>query len=49
MNFLYGVFMLAGGFSFWMWRLTLACGALFLLSADYSVAMCSDWPGTLVT
>ena len=32
-----------------MWRLTLANGGLFPLSADYSVVMCGAWPGTLVT
>ena len=42
-------FMLAGVFGFWMWRLTLACGVLFQLSAVYSVIMCRAWPGTLVT
>ena len=29
-------FMLALGFSFWMWRRPLACGILLLLSAEYS-------------
>ena len=38
--------MLARGF--WMWRLALACGILFLMSADYSVVMCRVWLGTLV-
>ena len=33
----------------WMWRQTLACGVLYLLSAEYSVVMCRAWPGTLVT
>ena len=42
-------FMLARGFGFRMWRLTLARGGLFPLSADYSVVMCGAWPGTLVT
>ena len=42
-------FMLTRGFGFWMWRLTLARGVLFLLSAEYSVVMCVDWQGTLVT
>ena len=41
--------MLAWGFGFWMWRLTLAHGVLFLMSAEYSVLMCGAWPGTLVT
>ena len=36
MDVLYLIFMLALGFSFWMWRLTLASGVLFLLSAEYS-------------
>ena len=31
--------MLAWGIGFWMWRLTLACGILFLLSVEYSAAM----------
>ena len=42
-------FMLAWGFGFWMWRLTLASRVLFLLSAEYSAVMCGAWPGTLVT
>ena len=33
----------------WMWRLTLARGVLFLLSAEYSAVMCWAWPGTIVT
>ena len=41
--------MLAWGFGFWMWRLTLASGVLFLMSAEYSEVMCGFWPGTLVT
>ena len=41
--------MLSWGFGFWMWRLTLACSVLFVLSAEYSAAMCGDWPGTIVT
>ena len=41
--------MLAWGFGFWMWRLTLARGVLLPLSADCSVVMCGAWPGTLVT
>ena len=42
--------MLARGFVFWMWRLTLAVYfQLFLLSAEYSVVMCGVWPGTIVT
>ena len=28
--------MLVQDFGFWIWRLTLACGVLFLLSAEYS-------------
>ena len=32
--------MLAWGFGLWMWRLILACGVLFLLSADHSVVKC---------
>ena len=39
--------MLAWGFGFWKWRLTLARSALFQLSADYSSVMCWTWPGTL--
>ena len=31
--------MLAGGFGFWMWRLTLARCVLFLMSAEYSAVM----------
>ena len=34
---------------FWMWRLALVSGVLFLLSAEYTVVMCGTWPGTLVT
>ena len=30
-----------------MWRLTLALGVLFPLSADYSAVMCGAWPGNL--
>ena len=41
--------MLSLVFGFCMWRLTLDCGVLFLLSAEYSVIMCRAWPGTLVT
>ena len=41
--------MLAWGFRFWMWRLTLTCGILFLMSAEYSVVMCRACLGTLVT
>ena len=41
--------MVAWGFGFWMWRQTLASGVLYLLSAEYSVVMCGNWPGTLVT
>ena len=41
--------MLAWGFGFWMRRLTLARGVLFLMSAENSVVMCRAWPGTLVT
>ena len=41
--------MLAWGFGFRIWRLTLARGGLFPLSADYSIVMCGAWPGTLVT
>ena len=41
--------MLAWGFGFRMWRLTLARSDLFPVSADYSVVMCGAWPGTLVT
>ena len=40
--------MLARGFCFQMWRLTLAHSGLFPLFADYSVVMCGAWPGTLV-
>ena len=40
--------MLAWGFGFWMWRLTLAHGVLFLLSAEY-IVLCGVWPGMLVT
>ena len=32
-----------------MWRLTLARGILFLLSAECFAIMCGAWPGTLVT
>ena len=32
-----------------MWRLTLARGSQFLLSAEYSAVMCGAWPGTFVT
>ena len=32
-----------------MWRLTLARGVLFLLSAEYSAVMCGAWPETKVT
>ena len=32
-----------------MWRLTLACGGLYPLSADYSVVTCWAWPGTLIS
>ena len=50
MEFIYLIFfMLALGFSFQMWKLTLAHDDLFPLSADYSVVMCRAWPGTLVT
>ena len=50
MEFIYLIFfMLARGFSFRMWRLTLVRSSLFPLSADYSVAMCRAWPGILVT
>ena len=38
--------MLAWGFGFWMWRLTLACG---VMSADRTEVMCGDWPGSFVT
>ena len=49
MEFIYLIFlMLALGFGFRMWRLTLARGGLFPLSADCSVVMCGAWPGTLV-
>ena len=41
--------MLAWGFGFWMWRLTLASAALFLLSAKYFVVMYDARRGTLVT
>ena len=41
--------MLAWGFGFWMWRLTLTRGFMFPLSADYSVVMCGAWPGKLGT
>ena len=41
--------MLALGFSFRMWRLTLAHCVLFLLFAEYSEVMCGAWPGTIVT
>ena len=41
--------MLARGFGFCMWRLTLARGVLFLMSVEYSAVMCGAWPGTLVT
>ena len=41
--------MLARGFGFWMWRLTLAGGVLFLLPGEYSVVMCGAWLLTLVT
>ena len=41
--------MFAWGFGFWMWRLTLACVVLFLMTAEYSAVMCGAWPGTLVT
>ena len=41
--------MLARGFGFSMWRLTLSHGFLFLLSAEWSVIMCGAGPGTLVT
>ena len=41
--------MLAQGFGFWMCRLTLTLGVLFLMSAEYSVVMCWAWQGTLVT
>ena len=40
---------LAWGIGFWMWRLTLACGVLFLLSAEYYVVMCGACTGNLVT
>ena len=42
-------FMVAWGFSFWMWRQTLAHVVLYLLSAEYSAVMCRAWQGTLVT
>ena len=42
------VFMLAWGFTFWMWRLTLVHLILFPLSAEYSVVMCWAWLGSLV-
>ena len=32
-----------------MWSLTLACGFLFLLSAENSAVMCGAWPRILVT
>ena len=41
--------MLAWGFGFGMWRLTLACFVLFLLSAEHSAVLCGAWPGTFVT
>ena len=40
MDFLYLIFYVDRGFGFWMWRLTLASGGLFQLSAAYSVVMC---------
>ena len=40
--------MIARGFSFWMWRQTLAHGVLYL-SVEYSVVMCEAWTETLVT
>ena len=49
MEFIYLFYMLACGFGFRMWRLTLAGGGVFPLSADYSVVMCWAWLGTLVT
>ena len=41
--------MLACSFGFCLWRLNLARGVLFLMSAEYSVVMCGTWPWTLVT
>ena len=41
--------MVARDFGFWMWRQTLARVVLYRLSAEYSLAMCGAWPGTLVT
>ena len=41
--------MLAWGFGFWMWRLTLVHGVLCLLSAECSIVLCRVWPETLVT
>ena len=41
--------MLAQGFGFWVWRLTLARGVLLLVSAEYSAVMCGAWPVILVT
>ena len=41
-------FMLTWGFGFWMWRLTVARGILFLLSGKYCAVMCGVVPGALV-
>ena len=38
------LYLLAWSFGFWMWRLTLARGVLFLMSARCSVVMCGAWP-----
>ena len=49
MDFLYRIFYVCLSLSFLDWRLTLARGFLFLLSAEYSAVMCGAWLGTLVT
>ena len=42
MEFIY-IFFIYEGFGFRMWRLTLASGGLFPLSADYSKVMRGAW------
>ena len=49
MEFFNILFILACGFDFWMWGLTLAHAILFLLSAEHSAVMCGAWLETLVT
>ena len=48
-NFYTVFYVLASGFGFGMYRLTLARGVIFLLSSEYSGVMCRARPGTIVT